>query len=331
MKTNCITYVTEAHQLALPNFVANTKSVFNPDAKGIGGESTVILSKGSNRVKAREATTTNMELSATIQQCNQQHKQSTKRKRKRTTQVAIAQGSKDGEKSAATDATAEPSAGLQQYDQQPNHSTKHKRKTQSGSQPSVMSDNAFSPSRETKTDTRRKLPETVKKRLSKFLRDKESLKKAQKEIMATILDYAGHPVFYATHYLCLSKAGIYYIVFDASQPLDGKAPSVFHVRKGEIIHIPLFDDETNFDRLLDWMSAIHIMEPDHSHHIILFDEEGIVSSAMFLVGTHADKLREQPGLMKRQDEFMKKKLEGTVLAKHIIWASKDNENVFLRG
>ena len=154
--------------------------MFNPDAKGIGGESTVILSKGSKRAKATEVTTSNMELSATIQQCNQQHKQSTKRKRKRTTQVAIPQGSKDGEKSAATDATAEPSAGLQQYDQQPNHSTKHKRKTQSESQPSAKSDNAFSPSRETKTDTGVALPETVKKRISKFLRDKQSLSEGTK-------------------------------------------------------------------------------------------------------------------------------------------------------
>ena len=51
MKTNCIMYVTEAHQLALPNFVANTKSVFNPDAKETGGECTVILSKGANYYK----------------------------------------------------------------------------------------------------------------------------------------------------------------------------------------------------------------------------------------------------------------------------------------
>ena len=126
---------------------------------------------------------------------------------------------------------------------------------------------------------------------------------------------------------CPKLAFNYYIVFDASQPLDGKASSVFHVRKGEIIHIPLFDDETNLDRLLEWMSAIRIMEPNHSHRIMLFDEEGISSPAMFLVGTHVDKLREQPGLMKRQDEFMKKKLEGTVLTKHIIWASKQDKRM----
>ena len=65
------------------------------------------------------------------------------------------------------------------------------------------------------------------------------------------------------------------------------------------------------------------MEPDHSHRIMLFDDIGIASPAMFLVGTHADKLREQPGLLERQEELMRNQLEGTVLAKHIIWASKD--------
>ena len=174
-----------------------------------------------------------------------------------------------------------------------------------------------------KRKTQATAPMHWKKRVSKFLRDKESLKKAQNEMMATVLDYAGQHVFYATHHLCLSKAGFYYVVFDASQPLDGRSPIVFRVRKGEIVQIRQADDETNFDRLLEWMSAIHIMEPDHSLRIMLFDEVGIASPAMFLVGTHADKLKEQPGLLERQEELLKQKLEGTVLAKHIIWASKD--------
>ena len=293
---------------------AGTDSVFNFDAKETGEESSVILPKGSRHAKTTEETTTNMEPSAAVQQF-----------------VTILQGSKHGRKETTT--KAEPSVVLQQFDQQLSQSTfikdkgkrKQKRKTQASSQPSFKSDHTFSPSKAPKTnmDTRAKLPESVKKRVSNFLRDKEALMKAQKEMMVTVLDYAGQHVFYATHHLCLSKAGFYYVVFDASQPLDGKTPSVFRVSKGEIVRIPLFDNETNFDRLLEWMSSIHIMEPDHSHRIMLFDEVGIASPAMFLVGTHADKLREQPGLLERQDELMRNKLEGTVLAKHIIWASKD--------
>ena len=175
----------------------------------------------------------------------------------------------------------------------------------------------------TKTKIQATIPLAVKKGVSKFLRDKESFEMAQKEMMVTVLDYAGQHVFYATHHLCLSKAGFYYVVFDASQPLDGRTPSLFRVKEGKIVHVPLFDDETNFDRLLEWMSAIHIMEPDHSHRIMVFDEVGIASPAMFLVGTHADKAREQPGMLETQDELMRKKLEDTVLAEHIIWASKN--------
>ena len=200
-----------------------------------------------------------------------------------------------------------------QRDQQPSQSTRVKRKKEA--KPKAK--------KYRKRKTQATAPMYWKKRVSKFLRDKESLKKAQNEIMATVLDYAGQHVFYATHHLCLSKAGFYYVVFDASQPLDGRSPTVFRVRKGEIVQIPLLDDETDFDRLLEWMSAIHIMEPDHSLQIMLFDEVGIASPAMFLVGTHADKLREQPGLLERQEELLKTKLGSTVLAKHIIWASKD--------
>ena len=226
--------------------------------------------------------------------------------------VMMSKGSRVIKKTAATTTNAEPLAAVQ-HDQQPSQSTRVKRKKEAKTKAKKYR----------KRKTQATAPMQWKKRVSKFLRDKESLKKAQNEMMVTVLDYAGQHVFYATHHLCLSKAGFYYIVFDASQPLDGKTPSVFRVRKGEVVCIPLFDNETNFDRLLEWMSAIHIMEPDHSLRIMLFDEVGIASPAMFLVGTHADKLKEQPGLLERQEELLKQKLEGTVLAKHIIWASKD--------
>jgi hypothetical protein len=93
------------------------------------------------------------------------------------------------------------------------------------------------------------LPEDIKDRLSELLRNKKSLEKAQKEMMITILDYAGQHVVYATHQVCLSKASFYYMLFDAAQPLDGYTPSVFRIRQGETVRIALFDNETNFDRL----------------------------------------------------------------------------------
>ena len=167
------------------------------------------------------------------------------------------------------------------------------------------------------------IPESTKKRVVKMLRSPESRNKVKNEMIVTILDYAGQNVFYATHQLCLSKEGFYYVVFDASLQLDAITPSVFRVREGEIVHISLPNDETNYDRLEEWVSAIHIMEPSNSRCIILFEKVGIRSPAVFLVGTHADELKDEPGMLERQDEFLRKKLEGTVLAEHIVWASKN--------
>ena len=173
------------------------------------------------------------------------------------------------------------------------------------------------------TENTTTVPQHIQEMVSKTLRDRKSRQKAKKEIMITVLDYAGQNVFYVTHHLIMSKAGFMYIVFNASLPMDGKTPCQFRSEDGKIIHIPLFDNETNFDRLEEWVSGVHIMEGDQSRRIMIFEKVGIRSPAMFLVGTHVDELKEQPGMMEKQDAFIRKKLEGTVLAEHIIWASKD--------
>ena len=173
------------------------------------------------------------------------------------------------------------------------------------------------------TENTTTLPRHIQESISKNIRDPKSRQKAKKEIVLTVLDYAGQNVFYVTHHLFMSKAGFMYVVFDACQPMDGKTASQFRSEDGQIVHIPLFDDETNFDRLEEWVSGVHIMEGDQSRRIMIFEKVGIRSPVMFLVGTHVDKLKEQPGMVEKQDAFIRKKLEGTVLAEHIIWASKD--------
>jgi ankyrin repeat protein len=166
------------------------------------------------------------------------------------------------------------------------------------------------------------IPEHIRKSVSDYLRNKKSRETAKNEIAVTVLDYAGQNVFYATHYLVLSKAGFYYVVFDASQPLKGKTPSIFRERNGKIVHIPYFDDETNFDRMEEWLSAIHIMEPEHEQNSKLFEELGILSPAIFLVGTHADEMRKQPGLQESQETYILSKLKNSELFGHIVKASK---------
>jgi GTPase SAR1 family protein len=168
------------------------------------------------------------------------------------------------------------------------------------------------------------IPESTKNRIVQMLRNPESREKVKNEIVVTILDYAGHNVFYVTHQLCLSKEAFYYIVWDVSLPLDAITGSVFIFREGETVHnIILPSDETNYDRIEEWISAIHIMEPSNSRRTILFEKVGIRSPAVFLVGTHADELKSEPDMLERQEKFLRDRLEGTVLAEHIVWASKD--------
>ena len=167
------------------------------------------------------------------------------------------------------------------------------------------------------------IPKHITKSVSGLLRNRKSRQSAKDEMIVTVLDYAGQNVFYATHYLVLSKAGFYYVVFDASQPLEGKTPSLFRVKEGEIIRISQFDNETNFDRMEEWISAIHVIEPEHKHNTRLFEELGIASPAIFLVGTHADELGKQPGLLESQEAFLKKNLNNSELLDHIVWASQD--------
>ena len=211
----------------------------------------------------------------------------------------------------------------QQQQQQQQEGTKVNRKKQTKASSSQSEETLPLNVDESSTENTTTLPRHIQERVSKSLRDPSSRQKAKKEIMLTVLDYAGQNVFYVTHHLIMSKAGFMYIVFNASLPMDGKTPCQFRSEDGQIIHIPLFNNETNFDRLEEWVSGVHIMEGDQSRRIMIFEKEGIRSPAMFLVGTHADELKEQPGMMEKQDAFIRKKLEGTVLAEHIIWASKD--------
>ena len=89
------------------------------------------------------------------------------------------------------------------------------------------------------------------------------------------------------------------------------------------MHIPYFDNETNFDQVEEWISAIHVMELEHEHNTGLFEELGIASPAVFLVGTHADEMEKQPGLLESQEAFILTKLKNSDLFGHIVRASED--------
>ena len=235
-----------------------------------------------------------------------------RKKRKRTYQLS-SQFSSDVQSSTSTD--------TQQHQPQSKRRKKSKLKEPRG-QSQCSGSAAVSGNSESKANESKDIPEGIKRRVTDYLRNSESLRKAKDEIMVTILDYAGQHVFYTTHQLFLSRAAFYYVVFDASQPLGSQTASVFRKLDGEVVYMGDIADATNYERVEEWISAIHIMEAEPSYFMI-FENVGIRSPGIFLVGTHADVLRKEEGKLEKQDEFMKKKLQDTELSEHIIWASKD--------
>ena len=235
-----------------------------------------------------------------------------RKKRKRTYQLS-SQFSSDMQSSTSTD--------TQQRQAQSRRGKISKLKESRG-QLQCSGSAAASVNSESKANESKDIPEGIKRSVTDYLRNSESLRKAKDEIMVTILDYAGQHVFYTTHHLFLSRAAFYYVVFDASQPLDSQTASVFRKLDGKVVYMGDIPDATNYERVEEWISAIHIMEAEPSYFMI-FENVGIRSPGIFLVGTHADVLREEEGMLEKQDELMKKKLQDTELSEHIIWASKD--------
>eukprot|EP00118_Oscarella_pearsei_P023929 m.293732 g.293732 ORF g.293732 m.293732 type:complete len:1094 (+) comp40740_c0_seq29:402-3683(+) len=167
------------------------------------------------------------------------------------------------------------------------------------------------------------LPESVSKQACTYLKDGPSHWNARREIYIDMLDYGGQDVFYATHYLYLSKEAIYLAVFDASIPLDEESLSEFRQFGQEPLQIDVLPGETYYDRLEEWISAIHLMQPPDERTVLHRGSSEHESPLVFLVGTHKDKALETPGLLKKQDDFLRRKLEGKSFWKHVVEASKD--------
>ena len=105
-----------------------------------------------------------------------------------------------------------------------------------------------------------------------------------------MLDYGGQDVFYATHFLFLSKEAILFAVFDASIPLEEPARSEFRVSGSQPVLIDVTPGETYYDRLEEWISAAHLMQPPGSRTVYKDDLGELVRPVVFLVGTHKDKV-----------------------------------------
>ena len=135
-----------------------------------------------------------------------------------------------------------------------------------------------------------KIPDEVAKRIRKnFLRGvKKERVGDTAEMYPIVWDFAGQPVYYATHPLFLTQRGVYLLVFDLSRGLHARAEP--RVKQGMYSQIlDNHDGKTNLDFLDFWMTWVtSIANQDEDQHVRL-DQSRVNIPPVFLVCTHADK------------------------------------------
>eukprot|EP00118_Oscarella_pearsei_P022833 m.267433 g.267433 ORF g.267433 m.267433 type:complete len:835 (+) comp40513_c0_seq8:477-2981(+) len=167
------------------------------------------------------------------------------------------------------------------------------------------------------------LPSAVKDLIKKCRLDSQSLKRAKATVYIDLLDYGGHKVFYATHYSFLNKEAIYFAVFDASKPLHCVEESTFKFSETEVF--VRGSNETNYDRLEEWISAICLMRGPEQRKLIKHDRMNYEEPLIFLVGTHRDQIKGTPEevelFLEQQNEYLEKRFKGKGFLPHIIPAT----------
>ena len=135
-----------------------------------------------------------------------------------------------------------------------------------------------------------KIPDEVAKRIRKnFLRGvKKERVGDTAEMYPIVWDFAGQPVYYATHPLFLTQRGVYLLVFDLSRGLHARAEP--RVKQGMYSQIlDNHDGKTNLDFLDFWMTWVtSIANQDEDRHVRL-DQSRVNIPPVFLVCTHSDK------------------------------------------
>ena len=167
------------------------------------------------------------------------------------------------------------------------------------------------------------MPESVKERVQALIDDNVRHSSVRRETYIDMLDYGGQDVFYATHYLYLSKEAIYLAVFDASVPLDSQSSSYFRAPGSEPVKIDEFPGKTYYDRLEEWISAVYLMEPPDNRKVFYDRGNRCETPSVLIVGTHKDKAELVPGLLERQNKYLEERLKGKSFWKHVVEASEN--------
>ena len=132
------------------------------------------------------------------------------------------------------------------------------------------------------------IPDEVAERIKSFLQEvgKERVG-VDAEMYSLVWDFAGQPVYYATHPLFLTQRAVYLLVFDLSRDLHARADPT--VKQGMYSMIlDNHDCKSNLDYLDFWMTWVSSIANQDENQQIRLGQSPLNIPPVFLVCTHAD-------------------------------------------
>ena len=133
------------------------------------------------------------------------------------------------------------------------------------------------------------IPDEVAERIKNLLQEvgKETVG-VDAEMYSVVWDFAGQPVYYATHPLFLTQRAVYLLVFDLSRDLHARADPT--VKQGMYSMIlDNHDCKSNLDYLDFWMTWVASIANQDEKQQIRLGQSPMNVPPVFLVCTHADK------------------------------------------